>query len=134
MLQTEDATIRKSYSDITCKTYGQATEPDGQTTDSLPLCQSPEYLYPGARVQQQVAEKMMQLIKEPYTRFHRVVEFGCGTGSYSRILLHTLQPETLLLNDLCREMEECVKELCDGTTVQFVPGDAGASTSPEKPT
>ena len=46
-----------------------------------------------ARVQQQVAEKMMQLIKEPYTRFRRVVEFGCGTGSYSRILLHTLQPE-----------------------------------------
>ena len=41
-----------------------------------------------ARVQQQVAEKMMQLIKEPYTRFRRVVEFGCGTGSYSRILLH----------------------------------------------
>ena len=27
-----------------------------------------------ARVQQQVAEKMMQLIKEPYTRFRRVVE------------------------------------------------------------
>ena len=83
-----------------------------------------------ARVQQQVAEKMMQLIKEPYTRFHRVVEFGCGTGSYSRILLHTLQPETLLLNDLCREMEECVKELCDGTTVQFVPGDAEAIDFP----
>ena len=68
-----------------------------------------------ARVQQQVAEKMMQLIKEPYTRFHRVVEFGCGTGSYSRILLHTLQPETLLLN---------------GTTVQFVPGDAEAIDFP----
>lgn len=83
-----------------------------------------------ARVQQQVAEKMMQLIKEPYTRFRRVVEFGCGTGSYSRILLHTLQPETLLLNDLCWEMEECVKELCDGTTVQFVPGDAEAIDFP----
>ena len=83
-----------------------------------------------ARVQQQVAEKMMLLIKEPYTRFHRIVEFGCGTGSYSRILLHTLQPEALLLNDLCREMEECVKELCDGTTVQFVPGDAEAIDFP----
>ncbi len=83
-----------------------------------------------ARVQQRVAEKMMQLIKEPYTRFRRVVEFGCGTGSYSRILLHTLQPEALLLNDLCREMEECVKELCDGTTVQFVPGDAEAIDFP----
>ena len=66
----------------------------------------------------------------PYTRFRRVVEFGCGTGSYSRILLHTLQPEALLLNDLCREMEECVKELCDGTTVQFVPGDAEAIDFP----
>ena len=65
-----------------------------------------------ARVQQQVAEKMMQLIKEPYTRFRRVV------------------PEALLLNDLCREMEECVKELCDGTTVQFVPGDAEAIDFP----
>ena len=83
-----------------------------------------------ARVQQHVAEKMMQLIKEPYSRFRRVVEFGCGTGSYSRILLHTLQPEALLLNDLCREMEECVKELCDGTTVQFVPGDAEAIDFP----
>jgi malonyl-CoA O-methyltransferase/biotin synthesis protein BioG len=41
-----------------------------------------------------------------------------------------LQPETLLLNDLCREMEECVKELCDGTTVQFVPGDAEAIDFP----
>jgi len=84
-----------------------------------------------ARVQQQVAEKMMQLIKEVSTRFRRVVEFGCGTGSYSRILLHTLQPETLLLNDLCREMEECVKELCDGTAVHFVPGDAEALDFPE---
>lgn len=89
-----------------------------------------------ARVQQQVAEKMMQLIATVTTadglspmgktsiHFRHVVEFGCGTGSYSRILLHTLQPETMLLNDLCPEMEECVKELCDSTTVRFVPGDA----------
>lgn len=97
-----------------------------------------------ARVQQQVAEKMMQLIATVTTadglppmektsvHFRHVAEFGCGTGSYSRILLHTLQPETLLLNDLCREMEECVKELCNGTTVQFVPGDAEALDFPEK--
>lgn len=88
-----------------------------------------------ARVQQQVAEKMMRMITDALlsdkvqptrlsTRFHHIVEFGCGTGSYSRILLHTLQPETLLLNDLCREMEECVRELCDDTVVHFLPGDA----------
>ena len=29
-------------------------------------------------------------------------------AGYWCILLHTLQPEALLLNDLCREMEECV--------------------------
>ena len=36
----------------------------------------------------------------------------------------------MTMNDLCREMEECVKELCDGTTVQFVPGDAEAIDFP----
>lgn len=85
-----------------------------------------------ARVQQQVATKMMRLLTEATnSRFRHIVEFGCGTGSYSRLLLHTLQPETLLLNDLCREMEECVKELCDGTAIHFVFGDAEALDFPE---
>lgn len=100
-----------------------------------------------ALVQQQVAGKMMRILtdvlsstehllpEEIAVRFRHIVEFGCGTGSYSRILLHTLHPETLLLNDLCREMEECVGELCstqtagrkkDGTEIRvsFLPGDA----------
>ena len=96
-----------------------------------------------ASVQRQVAKKMMRLLTstlptagipnpEIQTHFRRVVEFGCGTGSYSRILLHGLQPETLLLNDLCHEMEECVKELCDGTAVRFVPGDAEVLEFPEE--
>lgn len=85
-----------------------------------------------ARVQQQIAKKMMLLIKEASMHFHHVIEFGCGTGSYSRLLLHTLQPETLLLNDLCHEMEECVKELCDGKIVRFVSGDAEMLNLPEE--
>ena len=87
-------TTRKSYSDITCKTYGQATEPMDKQLIAARFAKARNTYTREARVQQQVAEKMMQLIKEPYTRFRRVVEFGCGTGSYSRILLHTLQPET----------------------------------------
>ena len=63
------------------------------------------------------------------THFRHIVELGCGTGSYSRILLNTLQPETLLLNDLCRDMEECVGELCT-TRVSFLPGDAEALDFP----
>jgi len=91
-----------------------------------------------ARVQQQVAEKMMCLLAEHAgcgmsgsvasaagpSRFRHIAEFGCGTGSYSRILLHKLQPETLLLNDLCPEMQECLTDLLPQTCVQFAPGDA----------
>lgn len=95
-----------------------------------------------ARAQQQVAEKMMHLLTDTIrttdvpsssiaTRFRHITEFGCGTGCYSRLLLHNLQPETLLLNDLCREMGESVKELCDGTRIRFVPGDAEALDFPE---
>lgn len=84
-----------------------------------------------ALVQQQVAEKMLRLLTkhacpsaaahngEGNTRslsgnaspFRHIVEFGCGTGCYSRLLLHALQPETLLLNDLCPEMRECICDL-----------------------
>ena len=37
-----------------------------------------------------------------------------GAVCYSRLLLRTLQPETLLLNDLCPEMEECIHDLLTG--------------------
>lgn len=84
-----------------------------------------------AGVQRQVAVKMMRLLtdallaqgtppEEVPTRFRHIVELGCGTGSYSRLLIDTFRPETLLLNDLCPEMEECVREL----SVRFLPGDA----------
>lgn len=86
-----------------------------------------------ARVQQQVAEKMLQLLTERASPlFRRIVEFGCGTGSYSRLLLHKLQPESLLLNDLCPEMKECLTDLLLQDTVQFIPGDAEALDFPEK--
>ena len=87
-----------------------------------------------ARVQQQVAEKMLRLLtayactsatapdgngdrqqpRNAALSFHHIAEFGCGTGCYSRLLLRTLQPETLLLNDLCPEMEECIHDLLTG--------------------
>lgn len=86
-----------------------------------------------ARVQQQVAEKMMCLLTQKAgCGFNHIVEFGCGTGSYSRILLHKMHPESLLLNDLCKEMEECVNELCQSANVRFVPEDAECLEFPAK--
>lgn len=111
-----------------------------------------------ARVQQQVAEKMMGMLGAAVTgtlpnggaspvtaalptegaspvtatampSFRHIVEFGCGTGSYSRLLLHTLQPETLLLNDLCPEMEECIHELLTPESSDSGPGHSLSSDS-----
>ena len=90
-----------------------------------------------ARVQQQVAEKMMQLILqhtgENPGRYRNVVEFGCGTGSYSSILLHTLKPETLLLNDLCPVLRRQIHrpEAPSSASGQAMPK---SWTSPPEPT
>lgn len=93
-----------------------------------------------AHVQRQVAEKMLRLLLEATgmaedgqkkaTGFHRVVEVGCGTGCYSQLLLNRLNPDSLLLNDLCPEMKECVEEICTSPAVRFVPGDAEQTDFP----
>ena len=58
-----------------------------------------------ANVQRQIADKMIRLLKKYIlSPCPKVIEFGCGTGVYSRMLLRTLRPEELLLNDLCPEM------------------------------
>lgn len=78
-----------------------------------------------AAMQQQIAEKMTALLKQhlPAPTPGKVVEFGCGTGSYSRLLYEALQPPQLLLNDLCREMQTCCTDLLEkGAT--FMAGDA----------
>lgn len=81
-----------------------------------------------AKVQLQVAEKMLRLVEQyrsdrPLTQ---VVEFGCGTGIYSQLLLERLHPAHLLLNDLCPEMEELVGSL----PARFVAGDAESLALP----
>lgn len=114
---------------------------NGQTTDSRTFCPRTGYVLTRSTVQQQVAEKMLRLLTEQTPdfigsayppRFRHIAEFGCGTGSYSRILLHRLQPESLLLNDLCPEMKECLGDLLLQDTVQFMPGDAEVLDFPEK--
>ena len=75
-----------------------------------------------AKVQLQVAEKMLRLLEQQRSgrSLTRVVEFGCGTGIYSHLILEHLHPAELTLNDLCPEMEELVGSL----PARFVAGDA----------
>lgn len=85
-----------------------------------------------ARVQQQVAEKMIHLLQRtvPDTDFDRIAEFGCGTGLYSQLLYDTWHPAMLHLNDLCREMQFCLEELLLQPGVSFTAGDAESCAFP----
>ena len=58
-----------------------------------------------ANVQRQIADKMIHLLTKHISfPCSKVIEFGCGTGIYSRMLLQALRPEELFLNDLCPEV------------------------------
>ncbi len=75
-------------------------------------------------IQRRIAMKMIRLLKETVQdSCIRIMEFGCGTGFYSRLLYEGLHPEFMVLNDLCFEMEVCLQELL-GEKIKFLPGDA----------
>lgn len=80
-----------------------------------------------ARVQRHVAEKMLSLLVKTNLKpgyFSHIAEIGCGTGVFSRLLLHTFHPKKLWLNDLCPEMKQNLADLLASSDISFVPGDA----------
>lgn len=85
-----------------------------------------------ASVQQHIAVKMTALLRRhnPFLS-PRIIEFGCGTGIYSRLLATHIRPQTLWLNDLCSEMESCCADLLN-EQIHFLPGDAEQICWPEK--
>ena len=87
-----------------------------------------------ATVQHQIAGKMTRLLKQylPEPACREVVEFGCGTGTYSRMLQHFFRPERLLLNDICDKMQESCKDLLESPRITFLPGDAESIPFPKE--
>ena len=84
-----------------------------------------------ANVQRQIADKMIHLLTKHISfPCSKVIEFGCGTGIYSRMLLQALRPEELFLNDLCPEMKYCCEDILRKEQVSFLPGDAEISSFP----
>ncbi len=86
-----------------------------------------------AHVQLQVAGRMLNFLRQTCTEethLSHIVEIGCGTGLYSRLLFRTFRPQTLWLNDLCPEMEENLADLLAQSGVSFTPGDAEAIPLP----
>lgn len=78
-----------------------------------------------AAVQRRIAETMTELLKVhvPAGDVERLLEIGCGTGIFSRMLYRAFSPSQMLLNDLCPEMANSLKDLLDNH-VRFLPGDA----------
>ena len=88
-----------------------------------------------ANVQRQIANKMIRLLQKHIpSPCPKVIEFGCGTGIYSRMLLQALRPEELLLNDLCPEMKYCCEDILRKGQVSFLPGDAETVPFPAEST
>ncbi len=86
-----------------------------------------------ATVQRQIAVKMASLltshINTEYCR--KILEVGCGTGIFSRMLIERLKPELMLLNDICPEMHEQLKDITNDH-IRFKSGDAETYPFPGK--
>ena len=78
-----------------------------------------------AKMQSAIAQHMVELLTS-YVPLSckNLLEIGCGTGIYSRLLFNRLHPTHMLLNDLCGDMKECCKDLLVHAEVCFLPGDA----------
>lgn len=93
-----------------------------------------------AQAQSVIASKLCSLLSSVLAEEPgRVLEVGCGTGTFTRRFLQKFHPEELVLNDICPEVEETLSDLptpaATGTAsgcsslshtplVRFVPGDA----------
>lgn len=83
-----------------------------------------------ASAQLQIATKMANLLSDtlPYL-CDTVFEFGCGTGSYSRLLIKHVRPAHLILNDICGGVKACFEDLLNNN-ISFVEGDAESIALP----
>lgn len=93
-----------------------------------------------AQAQSVIASKLCSLLSSVLAEEPgRVLEVGCGTGTFTRRFLQKFHPEELVLNDICPEVEETLSDLLtsadtdtasDGGSLShtplvcFVPGDA----------
>lgn len=85
-----------------------------------------------AMVQRRIAGKMTALIKDHIPAgCTSLYEVGCGTGIFSRLLIRHLNPQTMIMNDICPCMEKNLADII-GEHCIFVPGDAETQPFPER--
>ncbi len=74
-------------------------------------------------VQQYMGRTLMASLKD--LSAESVLEIGCGTGSFSELIMDTLKPSELWLNDLSEKMlEQCRKKFSHENNIHYLAGDA----------
>ena len=78
-----------------------------------------------ADAQKRICAHLVQLLTV-YTssHFRRVLEIGCGSGGFTRLLKQECQIEEWVLNDLCETWQSAIEELFPSATPLFLAGDA----------
>ena len=65
-----------------------------------------------AIAQQHIANDLLKLLLEKGgSRFHRVLEIGCGTGNFTRLLMQNIEAEHWDCNDLCDVSAQLMQNL-----------------------
>jgi len=84
-----------------------------------------------ATVQRQIAATMLSLLQQYIhpEAIKKILEIGCGTGLFTRLLLRWISPDEMLLNDICPNMSEQLKDITNDQ-IRFEPGDAETSPFP----
>lgn len=84
-----------------------------------------------AVAQRQICRRLALLLRR-YTgcRFRRILEIGCGTGGFTRLLMESCAADEWVINDLCEGCRERTTGLFRTAQPVFIAGDAERAAFP----
>lgn len=90
---------------------------------------APSY-HSAAIAQHKIAKKMISLMQDIIQiKPHKVLEIGCGTGLFTRLILQHFKPEQMVLNDISPAMRTEVMDILTAPHI-FICADAESYTFP----